>query len=52
MPLIDTTRIINNLIVLAVLFGIGFMIYSKMDKEQVKATMEGIKRLFSGKEEK
>ncbi len=52
MPLIDPTRIINNLTVLGVLLGIGFMIYSRMDKEKVKSTIDGIKKLFGGKEEK
>lgn len=51
MPLIDPTRIINNLIVLGVLGGIFFLIYSKLDKEQVKNVIDGIKRLFGKKEE-
>ena len=51
MPLIDPTRILNNLTALAVIFGIGFLIYSKLDKESVKSTIEGIKGLFSKKEE-
>ncbi len=48
MSLIDPTRIMNNLIVLGVLFAIGFMVYSKMDREKVKATIDGIKKLFGG----
>ena len=52
MPLIDPSRIINNLIVLGVLLGIGFMIYSRMDKEKVKATVASLKNLFGSKEEK
>ena len=52
MPLIDPARIFNNLIVLGVLGWIFFMIYLKLDKEKVKSTMEGIKGLFSRKEEK
>lgn len=52
MPLLDMSRVGNNLIVLAILFGISFMIYSKMDREKVKATIEGIKNLFGKKEEK
>jgi len=52
MPLIDPARIINNLTALGVILGIGFMIYSKMDKERVKETIEGIKNLFGSKEEK
>jgi len=52
MPLIDPTRIGNNLIVLGILFAIGFMIYQKMDKERVRETVEGLKNLFGKKEEK
>lgn len=51
MPLIDPSRIFNNLVALGVIFGIGFMIYSKMDKEKVKSTIEGLKGLFGGKKE-
>jgi len=51
MPLISLSRVGNNLIVLGVLLGIGFMIYSKMDKEKVRSTIDGIKRLFGGKKE-
>ena len=52
MPLIDATRVFNNLIVLGILFGIGFMIYSKLDREKVRNTMENIKGLLrrGGKE--
>ena len=52
MTLIDPTRIINNLVVLGVLAWIFFMIYSAMDKEKVKSTIESIKGLFGRKEEK
>jgi len=51
MPLIDPTRIINNLIVLGVLLGIGFMVYSRMDKARVKDTIEKLRGLFGGKKE-
>ena len=52
MPLINLTRVGNNLIVFAILFGIGFMIYSKLDREKVRSTMDGIKNMFGRKEEK
>lgn len=51
MSLINPTRVVNNLVVLGILLGVGFMIYSKMDKEKVKSTIEGIKKLFGRKEE-
>ena len=51
MALIDPTRILNNLIALAVVLAIFFMIYSKMDKEKVKDTIERIKNLFGKKED-
>ena len=51
MPLIDFTRVVNNLIVLGVLVGIGFMIWSRMDKGRTRETIDGIKRLFGGKKE-
>ena len=52
MALIDPTRIFNNLIVLGVLAWVFIMIYSKLDKERVRATMEAIKNMFGSKEEK
>ena len=52
MPLIDTSRILNNLVVLAVLGWVFFMVYSKMDKDKVKALVDNIKGMFKGKEEK
>ena len=51
MPLLDMSRIGNNLIVLGVLFAIGFMIYSKMDREKTRQTIDGLKNLFGGKKE-
>jgi len=51
MPLLDPTRIINNIIVLVILGGIFFMIWNKLDQEKVKSTIEGIKKLFGKKEE-
>ena len=51
MPLLDATRVFNNLIALGVIGWIFFMIYSKMDKEKVKDTMERLKGLFGGKKE-
>ncbi len=51
MALIDPSRILNNLIVLAALLGIGFLVYSKMDKEKVKSTIDGFKKLFGGSRE-
>ena len=48
MSLLNISRVGNNLIVLAILFGTGFMIHSKLDRETVKSTIEGIKRLFVG----
>ena len=51
MPLIDPTRILNNLIALAAVGAIFFMIWSKMDKEKTRDTIEGIKKLFGGKKE-
>ena len=51
MQLINPTRIFNNLIALAVIGWIFFMIWTKLDQEKVKGTIEGIKKLFRGKEE-
>jgi len=52
MPLINPTRIINNLIVLGVVTWIFFMVYTKMDKEKIRETIDGIKNMFGKKEEK
>jgi len=52
MSLIDPSRIFNNLVALGVIFGIGFMVYSKMDKARVKDTIERLKNLFGRREEK
>jgi len=51
MPLINLTRVTNNLVALAIILGIGIMIYAKMDKEQLRRTIEAIKGLFKRKEE-
>lgn len=51
MPLMNLSRVGNNLIVLGILFAIGFMIWSKMDREKVRGTVDGLKRLFGGKKE-
>ena len=51
MSLIDPIRIINNLIVLFILLGIAFIIYSKIDKDKRDAAIESLKRLFGSKEE-
>lgn len=51
MPLLNISTVGNNLIALAVLLGIGFMIWSKMDKEKTRETVDGIKRLFGSKKE-
>lgn len=42
MPLINPTRILNNLLVLGILAGIGFMIYSKMNKDKIQSVKEKI----------
>jgi len=46
MPFIDPTRILNNLVVLAILLFIFIMIYSKIDKEKLKEIKEAIKGMF------
>ena len=46
MSLIDVSRVINNLVALGVILGIGFMIWSSMDKEKTRETIAGLKRLF------
>ncbi len=51
MPLIDASRVVNNLIVVAIIGFIFFMIYTKADKEKARGTIEGIKNLFGGKKE-
>lgn len=51
MPLLNPSRIINNLTALGVILAIGFMIYSKMDKEKVRDTIDKLKGLFGGKKE-
>ena len=50
MPLINLSRVGNNIIVLAILFGIGFMIWSKLDKQKAKSTIDGIKNIFRRKD--
>ncbi len=51
MSIIDPVRVLNNLIALGVIAGIGFMIWSKMDKEKTRNTIGNIKKLFGGKKE-
>ena len=51
MPLLSLSRVTNNLIALGVVAWIFFMVYSKMDKEKVKDTMDKLKGLFGGKKE-
>jgi len=51
MPLIDPARVVQNVIGLFVILAIFFMVYSKMDKEQLRRTIGAIKRLFGRKEE-
>ena len=50
MPLLDASKVLQSLIALAVIVWVFFMIYSKMDKERVRDTIERIKGLFGGKE--
>ena len=49
MPLINASRVINNLLVLAILFGIGLLIYSKLDKNQIRHIINSIGGLFERK---
>lgn len=51
MPLINPSSILSNVLVLGIIFWIGFMIYSKMDKLQVHNAMEKIKGWIGRKEE-
>lgn len=51
MSLIDPTRIVNNFIALGVIAWIFFMIYSKMDKEKTKDTINKLKNLFGREKE-
>ncbi len=51
MSLIDITRVGNNLVALVIIAGIAFMIWSKMDKNETKRTIDAIKGLFGGKKE-
>jgi len=51
MPLIDPTRIFNNLIVLGILFELGLMIYFKIEKERREAIKEFFKRILERTEE-
>lgn len=51
MPLIDPSRVLNNLIVFGILLWIGFLIYSKMDKAKVYSAIESLKKMFGNKEE-
>ncbi len=48
MALIDPALVVQNVIALAAIATIAFLIYSKADKEKSKATIEGLKRLFGG----
>ncbi len=50
MPLLDMTRVVDNILVLVILFIVGFMIYTKIDREKAKDTMERLKGLFKRKE--
>lgn len=52
MPILNVTRVFNNLIVLGVLVWIGVMIYSKMDREKLRAMGESLSKMFGGREEK
>lgn len=55
MPLIDPTRILNNLIVLGVLFWIFFLVWSKIDplrRQSIVETIKGFFDSFDKKEEK
>ncbi len=52
MSLLDASRVLQNLIGLGVIFAIGFMIYSKMDKAQVRHLIDSIKGMFGKKEGK
>ena len=51
MPLLNISRVGNNLIAFGVIAWIFFMIYTKMDKEKVRDTMDKLKGLFGGKKE-
>ena len=51
MPLLNISRVGNNLIALAVIAWIFFMIYARMDKAKVKDTIDKLKGLFGGKKE-
>ena len=51
MPLLDPTRILNNLIVLGILAWIFFLVWSKMDQEKTRETWNNLKNLFGGKKE-
>ena len=51
MSLIDPAKVVQNLIALGILFWVGFLIYSKMDREKLKSTTERLKKLFGGKDE-
>ncbi len=51
MSLINPSIVLNNFVALGVIVGIGFMMWSRMDKERTREIIEGIKRLFGKKEE-
>ena len=51
MPLLDISRVGNNLIAFGILAGIFFLIWSKMDKEKTRHTIDGFKKLFGGNKE-
>ena len=48
MALINPAMVVQNVIALAAIAMIAFLIYSKMDKAKAKATIDGLKRLFGG----
>lgn len=50
MPLINLSRVINNVIVLVIMGWFAFMLWSKINKEKVKGLIDGITNLFGGKE--
>ena len=49
--LIEPSNLLSNLLVMGIIFWIGFMVYSKMDKQQVHNTIERIKGWIGNKEE-
>lgn len=52
MPLINPSRIVNNVIALIIILWFAFLMWSKLDKQRVKEIFDSMSGMFRNKEEK